>query len=189
MWLEATAFWVEQNASYATLSPSLLSPRFWARCIQWCVKVLNLSSWPDQSWTDHTIFWIKKEKTPSGILRPPPHPTPPHALYTLNLIYVLADALWLQKIQFSSLPLHVCKGLLNSLSPRNKPDIPKKRGATFLLKACFGSCLPRFRRVQEPQKREGDQTEWCSNPWVESVDAALSQCQMKGSFVTVTPAN
>lgn len=120
---------------------------------------------------------------------PHPHPHPTPALYTLNLICVLADALWLQTIQFSSLPLHVCKGLLNSLSPRNKPDIPKKRGATFLLKTCFGSCLPRFRRVQEPQRREGDQTEWCSNPWVESVDAALSQCQMKGSFVTVTPAN
>lgn len=56
--------------------------------------------------------------------------------------------------RFCSAPsLSTCAKVLNSLSPRIKLDIPKKRGATFLLKTCFGSCLPRFRRVQEPLKK------------------------------------
>lgn len=63
-WLEATALRAEESASHATLSLSSLNPRFWAHCSQWCVRSPNLSSWPDQSRTDLTIFWIKKKKLP-----------------------------------------------------------------------------------------------------------------------------
>lgn len=122
--------------------------------------------------------FLRQPPTPAALYSQPP-PSPGRCTLTAEDSVQLLASPRVQKV-------------LNSLSPRIKLDIPKKEGGHLPAKDMLWKLSPKFRRVQEPLKKhhhrgeKGTRLHGVQAPELSPVDGALSQCQMRGSFATLT---